>query len=95
MDHNKNKRLIRFETTNQIRIEILIDPNKTMRELIKFYFDKIKRGYLFGDKDILFIYGGNSISHFSDDLIKDIKSGIDNDSMFILVSDAEDKINLY
>ena len=66
-----------------------------MRELIKFYFDAIKRGDLLGDKTIAFLYRGSVISHFSDDLIKDIKDRIDNDgTMTILVADYEDKINL-
>ena len=46
LDHDKNKGLIRFVTTNQKEIKIFFDPNKTMRELIKFYFDEIKRGDL-------------------------------------------------
>ena len=88
----KNEWLITFITTNQYKIEILIDPNKTMRELIKIFFDKIKRGDLFGDENILFFYAAKIFSHYSDDLIIDIIGN--NDTMTILVEVLDDKIKL-
>ena len=70
----------------------MIDPNKTMRELIKIFFDKIKRGDLFGDENILFLYAAKIFSHYSDDLIIDIIGN--NDTMTILVEVLDDKIKL-
>ncbi len=61
-----------------------------MRELIKFFFDVIKRGDLFGDKTIAFLHCGSAISHFSDNLIKDVI--VNDDCMTILVADFDDKI---
>ena len=63
-----------------------------MRELIKIFFDKIKREDLFGDKTIAFLYRGSVISHFSDDLIKDMTDN--DDFMTIIVDDLYDKIKL-
>ena len=91
-DHDKNKWLITFQIICQNEIKILIDPNKTMRELIKIFFDKIKREDLFGDKTIAFLYRGSVISHFSDDLIKDMTDN--DDFMTIIVDDLYDKIKL-
>ena len=65
-----------------------------MRELIKFYFDEIKRGDLLGDNTIHFLFNGRIYSHFSDDLIKDIDIFGNEGSMLILVNDLDDKIQL-
>ena len=62
---------IQLITTCQFKIEIIIDPNKTFHELIKFYFDKINRSDLFGDERINFLFKAKNIPHDSKDLIKD------------------------
>ena len=72
-------------------MRIIIDPNKTIRELIKFYFEKIKRPELFGDKSIRFILNANLIMHDSNNTIKSYL----NKKMTmntIVVDDLEDKI---
>ena len=63
---------------------------KQWENLIKIFFDKIKRGDLFGDKTIRFLCNGRIYSHFSDDLIKDIIGN--DDGMRILVDDLDDKM---
>ena len=95
---NYNHKLkIVFETTNQDKVRILIDPNKTITELIKFYFQIIKRPELFGDEDIIFLCDGLLIFHDSKDLVKNHiikyqKFNFVKDEIIILVDDIEDKI---
>ena len=80
-----------FTTSKQSKIKIIIDSNKTMGELIKTYFKKIKRLDLFGDSTIIFLIDAKTINHDSNDLIKNYinKENINN---VILVFDQEDKI---
>ena len=90
-EKDSQKIIIIFQTTNQYNVQILIDPNKAMTKLIKFYFDIIKRQDLFGDNSILFIKNGKLISHKTKDLIKSYFNGINNGNI-IVVDDSEDKI---
>ena len=77
-------------TTSQYKIGILIDPNKTVKELIKFYFETIKRPELFGDKSITFIWSANVITHDSNTTIKShLNKRLDNNT--IVVDDEEGK----
>ena len=59
----KKKNPITFilETTSQIKVKILIDSDKTIDELIKFYFDEIKRPDLYGEQSIWFLINGKNI----------------------------------
>ena len=86
----KNKIIVNLVTTGQIKIELSIEPEKKMRDLIKAYFDKIKKPELFGDTSIRFLYKGRVIEHESNDLIKDY---IKKDSNIIVIDDVEDKLN--
>ena len=77
--------------TSQDSIKIYIDSEKKMRDLIKFYFEIIKRRDLFGDQTIVFIKDAKPIPHNSKDLIKNfIHDG--NDSNIFLIADTQDKI---
>jgi len=89
---NKNAKIkIILETTGQKKLQILIDPNKTMTELIKFYFEIIKRPDLFGDPSIRFLFNSNFTPHNSKDLIKKYISKL-VDVNTIVIDDLEDKI---
>ena len=44
-----------LETTFQKKIKIIIDPNKSINDLIKFYFEYIKLPKLFLDPSITFV----------------------------------------
>ena len=85
-----NKKKIIFETTGQYKVQITIEPDKTMEELIKYYFEIRKRKDLFGDKTISFMLNGNVIFHDSKDKIKKFINQ-KNDVNIILVNDVEDK----
>ena len=80
-------------TTSQRKIKILINPDKTITELIKFYFEKIKRPELFGDKSIRFIMNAQLILPGSKDLIKNYINK-NNDVNTIVIDDLDDKIPL-
>ena len=82
---------ILFMTTLQRKTKIIIDPNKSMNDLIKFYLEKVEKPELFGDPSIGFIKNAVAISHDSKDLIKKYIKKNDNPPI-ILVDDLEDKI---
>ena len=88
----KSKKVkILLETTSQGKIKIIIDPNKSIKELIKFYFEKIKRPELFGDQNIRFILNANLISQDSNQPIKTyLNKKVDVNT--IVIDDLEDKI---
>ena len=78
-------------TTSQRRIKIIINPDKSVSELIKFYFEKIKRPELFGDNSIRFIMNANLIEYDSNKLIKTYLNK-KNDFNVIVIDDLDDKI---
>ena len=87
-----NKKTIIFETTGQYKVQISIEPEKTMEELIKYYFEVRKKKELFGDKTISFMMNGNIIFQDSKNLIKTYLNK-KNDVNIILVNDVEEKLN--
>ena len=70
-NHTKNKLIIALETTSQYQINILIESDQTMEELIKFYFETIKKPELFGDNSIRFLLNSFLIEHNSKKKIKE------------------------
>ena len=71
--------------------QILIDPYKIVTELIKFYFEIIKRPELFGDLSIRFLLNAYLLSHDSKDLIINYINKFD-DFNTIVIDDLDDKI---
>ena len=89
-EKNNNQKInIILITTSQIKIKILIDTNKKMKDLIKCYFEIIKKPDLYGDESIRFIINANFIPQNSEDLIKNY---VKKDNEVILIDDLEDKI---
>ena len=89
---SKNAKIkILLVTTGQKKLQILIDPNKTMTELIKFYFEVIKRPELFGDQSIRFLFNSFFIPHNSKDLIRKYINKY-NYVNTIVINDLEGKI---
>ena len=80
-----------LETTNTFKVMIIIDPEKTVTELIKFYFQKIKKPELFGDPSINFLTNAKILLHNSKNLIKEY---INKESEInkIIIVDPEYKI---
>ena len=73
---------------------IVIDSKKTIDELIKFYFRICERKYLYGDKDIFFLIGGNNIKYpYPKESVETLKNKIANfETIKILVIDNNDKM---
>ena len=94
MTEKKNPIIFIFETTNQTKVRILIDSDKTIDELIKFYFDKLKRPDLHGDQSIWFLINGkNIIPPYPKETLDKLLNKIDNyKTVKIIVNDSEDKI---
>ena len=95
--HEKNNNNVKvkiiLETTSQTKVQILIDPNKTLTELIQFYFQIIKRPDLFKDKSIRFLLNAKLISHDSSDMIKNyISKKVEINK--IIIDDLDDKIKI-
>ena len=90
-NHTKNKLIIALETTSQYQIQILIGTDKTMEELIKFYFESIKKPELFGDNSIRFLLNSFVIEHNSKKSIKEY-IGKHSNVKKIIIDDLENKI---
>ena len=56
-----NKILCKFKTATGFCKDIYINPKKTLKDLIKKYFEKIKQPELYKDKDILILCSANKI----------------------------------
>ena len=91
-DKNSSKKVkIKLETTSQSKIEIIIAPEKTMTELIQFYFKIINQPTLYGDSSIRFLMNANLIMHDSKYLIKTYINP-KSDTNIIVIDDLDDKI---
>ena len=88
-DIRKSKILL--ETTSQAKIQINFDPNKPAKELIKFYFKKIKRLDLYGDPSIRFLLNANLVAHDSNELLQKFLNK-KSDVNIVVIDDLEEKI---
>ena len=88
-DIRKSKILL--ETTSQAKIQVNIDPNKPAKELIKLYFEKIKRPDLYGDPSIRFLLNANFVAHDSNELLQKFLNK-KSDVNTVVIDDLEDKI---
>ena len=90
----KNPIIIIFSAPGFGETKILADYDKTIEELIKFYFIIIKRPDLYGDKSINFLINGSVIlPPYPNDSIETLLNNIDNyRTVKIVVNDPEDKI---
>ena len=91
VQNEESKVTIQLITTSQERIIIKFDPEKTVADLIKFYFHKINRPELFGDMNIRFLLNAEILKYDSKELIK-TKINKKNEVNTIVVDDLEDKI---
>ena len=71
---------------------ILIDSNKTIDELIRFYFEISGRSELYGDRSIIFLIGGRSIlPPYPNDTVETLKNRIVNsETIKIIVQNNND-----
>jgi len=94
MDGKKDPLIFIFENTNQNKVKILIDSSKTIGELIKFYFDELKKPDLYGDKSIWFLINGKNIYEYDQEepLVSLMDKINDFQTITIVVNDSEEKI---
>ena len=94
MTEKRNPIIFIFETTSQTKVRILIDSDKTIDELIKFYFDELKRPDLYGKQSIWFLINEkNIIPPYPKESLEKLLNKIDNyKTVKIIVNDSEDKI---
>ena len=81
-----------MQTGNQFTIKINISPEKKMKELFKFYLEKVNLPNSFGDSNIRFLVNGNCIQHEDNRFIKNFLNNI-NESKIIVVDDLNDQIS--
>ena len=89
-DHKKQIKIF-LSGASHLEMDILINPDKTLTELIKFFFEKIKRPNLFGDKSIRFIFNYKHVSHDSKELIRKFINK-NNEENTIIIDDLYNKI---
>ena len=89
-----NPIIIIFQNPGLGDSNILIDSNKTIDELISFYFEITKRKDLYGDESIIFLVGGYSIiPPYPKESIETLKNNIANsETINIVVADSDDKM---
>ena len=87
-----NPIIIIFENGRLGNTKILIDSDKTIDELIRFYFKVIKKPDLYGGKNINFIINGECINPpYPQNSVENLKNKIVNwETIKILVNEIED-----
>ena len=88
-----NNSLIIFKTNYGYVKEIFINPNKTIKELIKLFFAEINRLELFNDKDIQFLYSVQIIDRNSEEPVSKLLENNYVENPMIMVLDFEEKFN--
>mgnify|MGYP002627258007 CR=1 FL=1 len=86
-----NPRTFLFLTTGQMKLYITIEADKKMEDLIKFYFQIIKKPNLYNDKDIIFVKDARTINHNCKDSVAQYFK--EKNSNVIMVVDQEDKLS--
>ena len=86
--------IIIFENLNFGDSNILIDPEKTIDELIRIYFKKCKRLDLYGDKTISFLINSKTITPpYPKESIETLKNTVANsETIRIVVNDSDNKM---
>ena len=87
-----NPIIIIFESGRLGNTKILIDSDKTIDELIRFYFKVIRKPDLYGGKNINFIINGECINPpYPQNSVENLKNKIVNwETIQILVNEIED-----
>ena len=90
-----NQIIINFIDTRMNESKILIDSNKTIDKLIRFYFEINGRSDLYGDPSIIFLSCGKVISYDfkKKKTIKELMNELGEfDRIYIIVCDIDDKM---
>ena len=90
--NDKENPILLIFTLSGVETRILIDYNKTIDELIRFYFNNIGRPDLYGDPSIYFLIGGNNITPPYTKASVETLRKFELKSIRIIVEDSQDKI---
>ena len=74
VEHNFNafdKMNVVFKTSRGLRINIIIDPDKTISDLIRIFFMRVDREELFQRNDIIFIYNAQKLEYNDNTRVRD------------------------
>ena len=88
----QNDCLIIFINNNGIVKEIIINSNKTIKELIRLFFEEMNQLELFNNKDIVFFYYGKIIDINSEEPVSKLKRNI-FEIPTIIVLDLNERLN--
>ena len=91
-DINKRIFIIQIQAQNHTKIYITLESKKTMKDLRKLFFEKIKRIDLFEERSIYFLSNGRNFTIESNEIIEQIFKDYKH-YIAILVIDNEEKIN--
>ena len=91
-NHDINIKKFIFRTPAGLSKEIYINPNKTMKDLIKLFFKEIRQPELFNDKDIVFLSLGRKININSNELISRYSDWEDIENPKIIIIERDLKI---
>ena len=82
-----------FESTAQNKVIILINPNRTTKELIIYFFNIIKRPVLYKEESICLLINGDKIDRKSKNKIKSLfQLSDEKKELKILVTDNDEKL---
>ena len=89
--NEKNKITCTFKTTSGKIEDIIIDKNKTISELIKYFFEKMNINKYYGRKDLFgFLYKANKVPFDSQDTVEHFFG--EDENKWILVFDKNNLI---
>ena len=88
-----NKIKVTFMNTAGSKVIILINPNRTIKELVKYFFKIIQRPSLYKEENICLIINGGNIDRKSKNEIKSLfQLSDEKKELIIIVDDSDEKL---
>jgi len=87
-----NKIKVTFMNTAGSKVIILINPNRTIKELVKYFFKIIQRPSLYKEENICLFTNGGNIDRKSKNEIKSLIQLHEEKELIILVDDSDEKL---
>ena len=88
-----NKIKVTFKNLRESKVIILINPNRTIKELVKYFFKIIQRPSLYKEENICLITNGGNIDRKSKNEIKSLfQLSDEKKELIIIVFDLDEKL---
>ena len=87
-----NKIKVTFMNPRESKVIILINPNRTIKELVKYFFKIIQRPSLYKEENICLITNGGNIDRKSKNEIKSLFQLDEKKELIIIVFDLDEKL---